>query len=75
MPTALRKVSKSNMSRLRKILLIAFALTLVVLIIVTWGSVASIAFTMGLIMIVPTYLFNRFINRDETSDFTDDENG
>ena len=63
------------MSRLRKILLIAFALTLVVLIIVTWGSVASIAFTMGLIMIVPTYLFNRFINRDETSDFTDDENG
>ena len=63
------------MSLLKKILFGVFVLSLVVLIIVTWGSVASIAFTMGLIMIVPTYLFNRFINRDEASDFIDDENG
>jgi hypothetical protein len=47
---------------------------MIVLIIVTWGSIASIIFTMGLIMIGPIYLFNRFINSDKTSDFTDDEN-
>jgi hypothetical protein len=47
---------------------------MIVLIIVTWGSVASIIFTMGLIMIGPIYLFNRFINNDEGSDFTEDEN-
>ena len=63
------------MSIMKKILLGILVLALIVLIIVTWGSIASIAFTMGLIMIVPVYLFNRFINRDETSDFIDDENG
>jgi hypothetical protein len=29
---------------------------------------------MGLIMIGPIYLFNRFINNDEGSDFTEDKN-
>ena len=62
------------MSLLQKLLLAALVLALIVLIIVTWGSVASIVFTMGLIMIVPIYLFNRFINSDNSSDFTDDEN-
>ena len=62
------------MSLLQKILLTALVLALIILIIVTWGSVASIIFTMGLIMIVPIYLFNRFINTDEASDFVDDEN-
>lgn len=62
------------MSVLQKILLALFVLAMIVLIIVTWGSVASIVFTMGLIMIGPIYLFNRFINNDEPSDFTDDEN-
>ena len=50
------------------------ALALIVLIIVTWGSVASIVFTFGLVMIVPVYLFNRFVNTDENSDFVDDQN-
>ena len=62
------------MSVPQKILLTLLVLTMIVLIIVTWGAVASIVFTMGLIMIGPIYLFNRFINNDETSDFTDNEN-
>ena len=62
------------MSILQKILLVLFVLAMIVLIIVTWGSIASIIFTMGLIMIGPIYLFNRFINSDKTSDFTDDKN-
>ena len=62
------------MSILQKNLLVLFVLAMIVLIIVTWGSIASIIFTMGLIMIGPIYLFNRFINSDKTSDFTDDEN-
>jgi hypothetical protein len=62
------------MSILQKILLVLFVLAMIVLIIVTWGSIASIIFTMGLIMIGPIYLFNRFINSDKTSDFSDDEN-
>ena len=75
MPTASPRASRSNMSVLKKILFVAVILALIVLIILTWGSIASIAFTMGLIMVGPVYLFNRFINRDETSDFIDDENG
>ena len=62
------------MSTLQKILLAVLVLALIVLIIVFWGSVASIVLTMGLIMIVPVHLFNRFINSDKTSDFIDDEN-
>ena len=55
-------------------MLTALVVALVVLIIVTWGSVASIIFTLGLIMIVPICLFNRFINTDKASDFVEDEN-
>ena len=62
------------MSTLRKILLALLIVALVVLIIVTWGSIASIIFASGLIMIVPVYFFNRFVNNDEGSDFTDNEN-
>ena len=62
------------MSLLKKILLAVLVVALIVLIIVFWGSIASIIFTLGLIGIVPVYLFNRFINNDETSDFIDDEN-
>ena len=62
------------MSLLQKILLAALVVALIVLIIVFWGSMASIIFTLGLIGIVPIYLFNRFINSDKTSDFIDDEN-
>ena len=62
------------MSRLQKILLGILVLGLIVAIILTWGSVASIIFALGLIGIPPIYLFNRYINTDETSDFVDDKN-
>ena len=62
------------MSTPRKILLALLVVALVVLIIVFWGSIASIIFISGLIMIVPVYFFNRFVNNDEGSDFTDNEN-
>jgi len=62
------------MSLLRKVLLTVLILTMIILIIVFWGSIASIVFTFGLILIGPVYLFNRFVNTDETSDFIDDEN-
>ena len=62
------------MSLLKKILLALLVLALLVLIIVTWGSIASIIFASGLVMTIPIYLFNRFINTDKTSDFTDDQN-
>ena len=48
---------------------------LVVLIIIFWGSIFSVIMTVGLLGIIPIYLFNRFINTDETSDFVDDNNG
>ena len=62
------------MSLVKKILLVLLVLGLIVLIIATWGSIASIIFTSGLIMVVPIYLFNRYVNTDEISDFIDDEN-
>ena len=62
------------MSLAKKILLGVLVLTLVVLIIVFWGSMASIVFTLGLLGIVPVYLMNRFLNTDEASDFIDDDN-
>ena len=58
----------------QKVLLAALILALIILIIVFWGSIASIIFTLGLVGIVPIYLFNRFINSDRSSDFIDDEN-
>lgn len=63
------------MSKLQKILLAILVFVLIVLIIVTWGSIASIILASGLISIIPIYLFNRFVNTDETSDFVDDNNG
>ena len=62
------------MSLAKKILLGVLVLTLVVLIIVFWGSMASIVFTLGLLGIIPVYLINRFLNTDEASDFIDDDN-
>ncbi len=63
------------MSKLQKILLPVVVLILVVLIIVTWGSIASVIFASTLIGAIPVYLFNRFINSDSGSDFTGDQNG
>jgi cadmium resistance protein CadD (predicted permease) len=62
------------MSLTKKILLGVLVLTLVILIIVFWGSMTSIVFTLGLLGIIPVYLMNRFLNTDEASDFIDDDN-
>ncbi len=63
------------MSKLQKILLLVLILALIILIILTWGSIGSIAVLFGLVMIGPVYLINRFINTDQDSDFTNDNNG
>ena len=62
------------MGLIKHILLGVFILTLVVLIIVFWGSMGSIVLTIGLIATVPVYLMNRFVNTDRKSDFIDDDN-
>ena len=62
------------MGLIKYILLGIIVLTLVVLIIVFWGSMASIVLTIGLIATVPVYLMNRFVNTDRRSDFIDDDN-
>ena len=63
------------MSKLQKILMGILVVVLVVLIIIFWGSIFSVIMTVGLLGIIPIYLFNRFINTDETSDFVDVNNG
>ena len=62
------------MGLIKYILLGIIVLALVVLIIVFWGSMASIVLTIGLIATVPVYLMNRFVNTDRRSDFIDDDN-
>jgi hypothetical protein len=63
------------MSKLQIVLLILVAITCIVLIAVFWGSIFSIMMTMALIGIPCVYLFNRFLNTDEKSDFTENFNG
>ena len=62
------------MSTFQKIVLAILILAMIVMIIVFWGSIVSIIFASGLILIIPAYLLGRFINNDEDSDFTDDKN-
>ena len=63
------------MSTLQKILLAVLVLVMVVLIIVFWGSLFSILMAAAMFMIIPIYLYNRFLNTDEASDFAEDQNG
>ena len=63
------------MTRLQKILLAVFVIAAIVLIVVTWGSISSIILAVSLVMILPIYLHNRFLNTDEKSDFAEDDNG
>ena len=48
---------------------------MLILVIVTWGSIASILFMFLLIMCPLSYIWQRFMNRDRDNDFMDDENG
>lgn len=61
------------MSKLQKILFPIVILAIIVLIILTWGSIASGAFALALVMSGPVYLFNRFINVDRENDFQSDD--
>ena len=63
------------MSKLQKILLAVIALAIVALIIIFWGSIFSGAMIYALVMILPVYLYNRFLNVDRTSDYLEDDNG
>ena len=63
------------MSKLQITLLVLVIITCIVLIAVFWGSIFSILMTMALVGIPGIYLFNRFLNTDEKSDFTENSNG
>lgn len=59
-----------------KILVLALLLVIcIVLIAVFWGSIFSIVLTMALIGAPGVYLYNRYLNSDQTSDFIDDQGG
>ena len=60
------------MSKLQKILLLLTVIACIVLIWVFWGSIFSVILTMALVGTPGIYLFNRFLNTDEKSDFTED---
>ena len=60
------------MSRIQILLLALVVITCVVLIIVFWGSIFSICMTLALVATPCVYLVNRFLNTDETSDFSED---
>ena len=59
----------------QKITLVAIVLMMIGLIWVFWDTAFSIILASGLLMILPIYLFNRFLNTDRTSDFVEDDNG
>ena len=58
----------------QRILFPILVVALVVLAIVFRNAIAGAIFGGCLLMVVPIYLFNRFMNTDEKSDFTDNEN-
>jgi len=59
----------------QKILFPIVLVGIVALIILTWGSIASIIFAAALFMALPVWLFNRTLNNDEwIEDFRDDPN-
>ena len=60
------------MSTLQKILFFLVIVATAVLIIVFWGSIFSICATLALIGMPGIYLYNRFLNTDEKSDFAED---
>lgn len=60
------------MSTLKKVVLVLTILTCIVLIAVFWGSIFSICMTLAMVGIPGVYLYNRFLNTDEKSDFTEE---
>ncbi|MBQ7415796.1 MAG: hypothetical protein IJW14_02005 [Oscillospiraceae bacterium] len=60
------------MSTLKKVVLVLTILTCIVLIAVFWGSIFSICMILALVGAPGVYLYNRFLNTDEKSDFTEE---
>ena len=60
------------MSPIKRVLLALVIITCIVLIAVFWGSIFSICMTLALVGAPGVYLYNRFLNTDEKSDFTED---
>ena len=63
------------MSTLRRILFLVIILALVALIVIFWGSIFSAIVVFSLVMSLPVYLYNRFLNAEPESDFVEDDNG
>ena len=63
------------MSKLKIAFLALVIIICVVLIVAFWGSIFSICMVLGLVSVPGIYLFNRFLNTDEKSDFAEDCNG
>ena len=61
------------MSTLRKVLLAAVVVVLLVVSILTWGSVGSAVLAFCLLLIGPTFLWQKYVNSREAggSDYTE----
>ena len=59
----------------QKIALLLVVIGLIVSILLTWNSMASLVFLFGLVMVVPICLMQHFVNSDRKNDFLEDDNG
>ena len=60
------------MGIVRTILLIAFALFLVTVMILTWGSLGSAVMALCLILMASSLLFQRFLTNRDADDFQEE---
>ena len=61
------------MDRIRSILLVVLALVLLTVMVLTWGSIASFAIVLGLVISGSMALLRKALeNRDENDYYTDD---
>ena len=60
------------MSAVRRILLIALALFLVTVMILTWGSLGSAVMALCLILMVSSLLFQKFLTNRDADDFQEE---
>ena len=61
------------MDRIRSILLVVLALVLLVVMVITWGSIGSAVMGLCLIMLAASLLFQKFLTNRDTSDFQMEE--
>ena len=60
------------MSAVRRIVLIALALFLVTVMILTWGSLGSAVMALCLILMVSSLLFQKFLTNRDADDFQEE---